>query len=200
VRLAAGFLTAPPAREEASSSESSIHPGQRWNATAACSSWRERVGQRCSRPSLRLRRLTSSSATADLRSEKPIHVGVEYKWINGASPIRFQGSAAYYAQLSCAFGDSTHVVFGEADPPCPCDMSRGGTRPRLARRGEGALAHRRIDLKLPRVISLVHRDNIPSRRVAEKIGMTVEKQITFRGFPTTMFSLSRHRWLAPSGV
>lgn len=57
-----------------------------------------------------------------------------------------------------------------------------------------------IDLKLPRVISLVHPDNIPSRRVAEKIGMTVEKQITFRGFPTNVFSLSRNRWLALRGV
>ena len=57
-----------------------------------------------------------------------------------------------------------------------------------------------VDLKLPRVISLVHPDNIPSRRVAEKIGMTVEKQITFRGFPTNVFSLSRHRWLALRGV
>jgi RimJ/RimL family protein N-acetyltransferase len=60
--------------------------------------------------------------------------------------------------------------------------------------------HAFIDLKLPRLISLVHPDNVPSRRVAEKIGMTVEKQITFRGFPTNVFSLSRHRWLALRGV
>ena len=60
--------------------------------------------------------------------------------------------------------------------------------------------HAFVDLKLPRVISLVHPDNVPSRRVAEKIGMTVEKQITFRGFPTQVFSLSRDRWLALSGV
>jgi [ribosomal protein S5]-alanine N-acetyltransferase len=60
--------------------------------------------------------------------------------------------------------------------------------------------HAFVDLRLPRVISLVHPDNIPSRRVAEKIGMTVEKQITFRGFQTNVFSLSRHRWLASDGV
>jgi RimJ/RimL family protein N-acetyltransferase len=60
--------------------------------------------------------------------------------------------------------------------------------------------HAFIDLKLPRLISLVHPDNVPSRRVAEKIGMTVEKQITFRGFPTNVFSLSRHRWLVLRGV
>jgi [ribosomal protein S5]-alanine N-acetyltransferase len=60
--------------------------------------------------------------------------------------------------------------------------------------------HAFVDLKLPRVISLVHPDNIPSRCVAEKIGMTVEKQIRFRSFPTTVFSLSRHRWLTSGGV
>jgi len=60
--------------------------------------------------------------------------------------------------------------------------------------------HAFVDLKLPRVISLVHPENIPSRRVAEKIGMTAEKQIIFRGFPTNVFSLSRHRWLELRGV
>ena len=52
-----------------------------------------------------------------------------------------------------------------------------------------------LDLKLPRVISLIHPENIPSRRVAEKIGMAPEKEITFRGFPTTVFALSREQWL-----
>jgi RimJ/RimL family protein N-acetyltransferase len=56
------------------------------------------------------------------------------------------------------------------------------------------------DLKLPRVISLVHYDNIPSRRVAEKIGMTFEKEILFRGFPTQVFALIREQWLARSGA
>jgi RimJ/RimL family protein N-acetyltransferase len=50
------------------------------------------------------------------------------------------------------------------------------------------------DLRLPRVISLIYLENIPSRRVAEKIGMTLEKQTTFRGFPTNVFSLSREQW------
>jgi ribosomal-protein-alanine N-acetyltransferase len=56
--------------------------------------------------------------------------------------------------------------------------------------------HAFVDLKLPRVISLIHPENVPSRRVAEKNGMTLERQITFRGFPTNVFSLSRDRWLA----
>lgn len=51
------------------------------------------------------------------------------------------------------------------------------------------------DLKLPRVISLIHPENIASRRVAEKIGMALEKQTIYRGFPTNLFSLSREQWL-----
>jgi ribosomal-protein-alanine N-acetyltransferase len=52
------------------------------------------------------------------------------------------------------------------------------------------------DLKLPRVISLIHPENIPSRRVAEKNGMSFEKEILFRGFPTLVFAIEREQWLA----
>lgn len=52
------------------------------------------------------------------------------------------------------------------------------------------------DLKLARVISLVHPENTASRRVAEKNGMTVEKEIIFRGFPTLVFAIEREQWLA----
>jgi len=51
-------------------------------------------------------------------------------------------------------------------------------------------------LKLRRVISLIHPENVPSRRVAEKIGLIPEKEISFRGFPTTVFALSREQWQA----
>jgi RimJ/RimL family protein N-acetyltransferase len=51
------------------------------------------------------------------------------------------------------------------------------------------------DRKLPRVISLIHTENRPSRRVAEKNGMTIEKQIIFRGFPTLMYAITRPQWL-----
>ena len=47
------------------------------------------------------------------------------------------------------------------------------------------------DLKLPRLISLIHPDNKPSKRVAEKNGMTPEKETVFRGFPTIVYSISR---------
>ena len=56
--------------------------------------------------------------------------------------------------------------------------------------------HAFADLKLPRVISLIHPENIPSRRVAEKNGMKVEKEITFRGFPTLVYAITREQWLA----
>jgi ribosomal-protein-alanine N-acetyltransferase len=56
--------------------------------------------------------------------------------------------------------------------------------------------HGFADLELPRVISLIHPENVPSRRVAEKNGMKVEKEITFRGFPTLVYAISRQEWLA----
>lgn len=52
------------------------------------------------------------------------------------------------------------------------------------------------DCKLSRVISLIHPENIPSRRVAEKNEMKVEKKITFRGFPTLVYAMTREEWLA----
>ena len=47
------------------------------------------------------------------------------------------------------------------------------------------------DLELSRVISLIHPDNIASRRVAKKNGMKPEKQTIFRGFPTIVFGINR---------
>jgi len=63
---------------------------------------------------------------------------------------------------------------------------------------EGAQAvrdHGFRDLKLPRVISLIHPDNIPSRRVAEKNGMRLEKETVYRGFRTFVLALTREQWL-----
>jgi len=56
------------------------------------------------------------------------------------------------------------------------------------------------DLKLERVISLIHPENIASRRVAEKIGMTQERKTVFKGFPTLVFSLRREGWRLERGV
>jgi [ribosomal protein S5]-alanine N-acetyltransferase len=56
--------------------------------------------------------------------------------------------------------------------------------------------HGFCDRKLSHVISLVHPENVPSRRVAEKNGMKAEKEITFRGFPTLVYAMTREEWLA----
>jgi [ribosomal protein S5]-alanine N-acetyltransferase len=50
------------------------------------------------------------------------------------------------------------------------------------------------DLRLTRVVSLIHPDNLPSRRVAEKNGMNVENKTVFRGFPTFVFAITREQW------
>ena len=60
--------------------------------------------------------------------------------------------------------------------------------------------HAFADLKLPRVISLIHPENIPSRRVAENNGMKIEREITFRGFLTLVYAISREQWLGQRGA
>ncbi len=52
------------------------------------------------------------------------------------------------------------------------------------------------DLKLSRVISLIHPDNRASRRIAEKNAMKVDKKTVHRGFPTLVFAITREQWLA----
>src|SRR5438105_7135171 len=47
------------------------------------------------------------------------------------------------------------------------------------------------DLKLERVISLIHPENQASRRVAEKNGMVLQRETTFTGFPTFLFAITR---------
>ena len=56
---------------------------------------------------------------------------------------------------------------------------------------EAVRDHAFNDLGLGHVISLIHPNNIASRRVAEKNGMTVEKETIFRGFPTIVFGIRR---------
>ncbi len=38
-----------------------------------------------------------------------------------------------------------------------------------------------------RVLALIHPDNVPSRRVAEKIGMVAERETVFEGEPTLIY-------------
>lgn len=49
--------------------------------------------------------------------------------------------------------------------------------------------------KLERLISLIHPDNHASRKVAEKNGMVLERETTFKTFPTQVFAISRQQWL-----
>jgi|CZLA01.1.fsa_nt_gi RimJ/RimL family protein N-acetyltransferase len=50
-----------------------------------------------------------------------------------------------------------------------------------------AFAH----LKTDRLISLIRPENLPSRRVAERNGMTVWKEVSWRGLPHCVYSIER---------
>jgi ribosomal-protein-alanine N-acetyltransferase len=59
---------------------------------------------------------------------------------------------------------------------------------------EAALAHRDrafAELGLERLISLIRPQNVPSRRVAEKLGMTVEKETDRAGLRHFVYSMRR---------
>jgi [ribosomal protein S5]-alanine N-acetyltransferase len=56
------------------------------------------------------------------------------------------------------------------------------------------------DWNFSRLISLIHFDNVPSRRVAEKNGMVCERETVFKGFPTQVFAITRAQWQASRGV
>jgi len=47
------------------------------------------------------------------------------------------------------------------------------------------------ELAVERVISLIVPENLPSRRVAERNGMKVEKQVTFHDLPHLMYAMRR---------
>ncbi len=52
-----------------------------------------------------------------------------------------------------------------------------------------AFAH----LKNERLISLIRRENLPSRRVAERAGMTVWKEVNWRGLPHYVYSIEKEK-------
>ncbi|NUW46488.1 GNAT family N-acetyltransferase [Nonomuraea rhodomycinica] len=56
---------------------------------------------------------------------------------------------------------------------------------------EAALACRdlaRDVLKVDRLISIIHPDNVPSQRVAEKLGLTRERTALYHGLPRSIYS------------
>lgn len=48
-------------------------------------------------------------------------------------------------------------------------------------------------LKAKKLISLIQPGNLASRRVAEKLGMSVERSITFSGQDVLLYSISNHK-------
>lgn len=48
------------------------------------------------------------------------------------------------------------------------------------------------NLPLDRLISLIRPENQPSRRVAEKNGLTLCQEVPWRGFPHVLYAISRH--------
>ena len=53
------------------------------------------------------------------------------------------------------------------------------------------------DLDLPPLFSFVHPDNMPSRKLAERLGATLEGETIFRGQPRLIY---RHRDLQTSNI
>jgi RimJ/RimL family protein N-acetyltransferase len=47
------------------------------------------------------------------------------------------------------------------------------------------------ELGLDRVISLIRPENVPSRRIAEKLGMEIEKEVEYGGFPHYVYVKQR---------
>ena len=48
-------------------------------------------------------------------------------------------------------------------------------------------------LKAARLISLIRPENLPSCRVAKRVGMTIWKEVTWRGLPHDVYSIERER-------
>ncbi|HET6204204.1 MAG TPA: GNAT family N-acetyltransferase [Planctomycetota bacterium] len=89
-------------------------------------------------------------------------------------------------------GLSIQEVEGVREPEIGYLIHRPSWRRGFA--AEAALAtrdHAFAVLGKPRVISLVRPENLPSRRVAMRIGMTIEKQVLFRGLDHRVFAVSR---------
>ncbi len=55
----------------------------------------------------------------------------------------------------------------------------------------GCMAYAFGHLKADKVVSLILPENLPSRRVAERNGMTVERQVMFHDLPHLMYAMRR---------
>jgi RimJ/RimL family protein N-acetyltransferase len=50
------------------------------------------------------------------------------------------------------------------------------------------------ELRLERVISIIHPKNVASRRVAEKAGLTLRGETRFKGFDVIWYAIDRRQW------
>jgi RimJ/RimL family protein N-acetyltransferase len=65
----------------------------------------------------------------------------------------------------------------------------------LATEGARAsLQHGFEALKLERVISIIHPNNVASRRVAEKAGLTLRGEARFKGFDVIWYAMDQQEW------
>ena len=55
----------------------------------------------------------------------------------------------------------------------------------------GCMAYAFEHLKAERIVSLILPENLPSRRVAERNSMSVERQVMFHGLPHLMYAMKR---------
>lgn len=58
----------------------------------------------------------------------------------------------------------------------------------------GCMAYAFEHLGAKRVVSLILPENLPSRRVAERNGMTVERQVIFHDLPHLMYAMKREEY------
>jgi len=56
---------------------------------------------------------------------------------------------------------------------------------------QACMKHAFRHLAADKVVSLIRPENVPSRRVAERNGMLVERQVTFHGLPHLMYAMRR---------
>jgi len=56
------------------------------------------------------------------------------------------------------------------------------------------MTHAFRNLKAEKVISLILPDNLPSRRVAERNGMTIERRVIFHELPHLMYAIKRENY------
>jgi RimJ/RimL family protein N-acetyltransferase len=91
-------------------------------------------------------------------------------------------------------GPVKRVVEGQEDVELGWHVKRSRWRQGIAT--EAALACRDYafgDFELERLISIILPANVPSQGVARKIGMSVEREAVYKGFPSLIYSMDKPR-------